>query len=186
MAINFGKSFKNIINFVANSFAQLQLTLRHFKYTLKSNNNHVSDIKKDDYFVNNDVDNTLKYPFQSYNNLDRARYKLENNIEDCIVCNKCANVCPVNCIEIDSIVSPTPIGVTTNGMVKKIYAAKFDIDMAKCCFCGLCTVVCPTKCLTSNSEFDYSSFDFIDFKISFSKMTQDDINKARLLQNIAK
>ena len=34
---------------------------------------------------------------------DTGRYKLHNEIDDCIVCDKCAKICPVNCITIEPI-----------------------------------------------------------------------------------
>src|SRR5206468_2994824 len=107
----------------------------------------------------------------------RGRYKLHNEIDDCIVCDKCVRVCPVDCIEIEAIPSPTAIGQTSNGMNKRIYAAKFDIDMAKCCFCGLCTTVCPTACLTMTPEYDFSVFDFAAHNVGFATMTSQEISE---------
>ncbi len=122
---------------------------------------------------------TLQYPDQTFPVPDRGRYKLHNEIEDCIVCNKCARVCPVDCIEIEGIPAPEVIGVTSNGMKKRIHAAKFDIDMAKCCFCGLCTTVCPTACLTMTSTYDFSVFDVLEHKVSFAHMSEAAIADAK-------
>lgn len=122
---------------------------------------------------------TLQYPHEKLPVPDRGRYKLHNEIDDCIVCDKCAKVCPVDCIEIEPIKSPTPLGKTSNGMTKRLYAAKFDIDMAKCCFCGLCTTVCPTACLTMTPEYDYSVFDFAEHNVSFATMTPKEIQNRR-------
>jgi NADH-quinone oxidoreductase subunit I len=109
----------------------------------------------------------------------RGRYQLHNAIDDCIVCDKCAQVCPVDCIEIDAIKAPAPIGKTSNGMAKRLAAARFDIDLAKCCFCGLCTTVCPTQCLTMTPEYDYSVFDWAEHKVSFATMTPGEIAKCQ-------
>ena len=84
-------------------------------------------------------------------------------------------VCPVDCIEIEAIKSPVAIGTTSNGMTKRLHAARFDIDLAKCCFCGLCTTVCPTRCLTMTPEYDYSVFDWVDHKVSFATMTPEEV-----------
>jgi formate hydrogenlyase subunit 6/NADH:ubiquinone oxidoreductase subunit I len=118
---------------------------------------------------------TLQYPHEKLPVPERGRYKLHNVIEDCIVCDKCAKVCPVNCIEIGAIPAPEVIGTTSNGMKKRIHAAKFDIDMAKCCFCGLCTTVCPTECLTMTPEYDFSVFDVLEHKVSFAEMSEQEI-----------
>jgi NADH-quinone oxidoreductase subunit I len=58
---------------------------------------------------------------------------------------------------------------------KRLYAAQFDIDMAKCCFCGLCTTVCPTECLTMTNEYDYSTFERDAMNFQFADMTLADI-----------
>ena len=118
---------------------------------------------------------TLQYPHECLPVPVRGRYQLHNAIDDCIVCDKCAQVCPVDCIEIEAIKSPVPLGKTSNGMTKRLYAARFDIDLAKCCFCGLCTTVCPTQCLTMTPEYDYSVFDWAEHKVSFATMTAKEI-----------
>ncbi|NEJ83429.1 4Fe-4S ferredoxin, partial [Rhizobium leguminosarum] len=64
---------------------------------------------------------------------------------------------------------------TSNGMKKRIHAAKFDIDMAKCCFCGLCTAVCPTECLTMTPEYDFSVFDVLEHNVPFANMSELEI-----------
>ncbi|MCS6824661.1 MAG: NADH-quinone oxidoreductase subunit I [Cytophagaceae bacterium] len=118
---------------------------------------------------------TVEFPHESIPVPDHGRYQLHNEIEDCIVCDLCAKICPVNCIEIVPIKSPVEIGKTSDGTTKRIYAAKFDIDMAKCCYCGLCTTVCPTECLTMTSNFDYSEYDIRKMTYSFSEMTAEEI-----------
>lgn len=114
---------------------------------------------------------TLQYPAESLPVPDNGRYRLHNEIDDCIVCDKCAKVCPVNCIDIEPVRSSEEIGKTSDGTSKRIYAARFDIDMAKCCFCGLCTTVCPTECLTMTKVYDFSEFDVEDHNYAFAEMT---------------
>ena len=106
---------------------------------------------------------------------DNGRYRLHNEIDDCIVCDKCAKVCPVDCIDIVPIKAVEEIGKTSDGTPKRIYAATFDIDMAKCCFCGLCTTVCPTECLTMTKVYDFSTTDISDHNFVFGEMTLADI-----------
>jgi NADH-quinone oxidoreductase subunit I len=118
---------------------------------------------------------TLQYPKETLPVPDNGRYKLHNEIDDCIVCDKCAKICPVNCIEIEPIRAVEEIGKTSDGSSKRIYAAKFDIDMGKCCFCGLCTTVCPTECLTMTKNYDFSEYDVVDHNFSFSEMTPVEI-----------
>jgi NADH-quinone oxidoreductase subunit I len=106
---------------------------------------------------------------------DNGRYRLHNEIDDCIVCDKCAKICPVDCIEIEAVRAVEEFGRTSDGTPKRIYAARFDIDMGKCCFCGLCTTVCPTECLTMTKVFDFSVTDIRDHTYAFAEMSDDEI-----------
>ena len=120
---------------------------------------------------------TLRYPYETLPIPDHGRNQLHNAIEDCILCDKCARVCPVDCIEIESIRSPEVIGYTSNLMPKRLYAQKFDIDMAKCFFCGLCTTVCPTESLTMQPTYDYSTDKVQTHTLSFATLSEADISK---------
>jgi NADH-quinone oxidoreductase subunit I len=122
---------------------------------------------------------TLRYPFTLPDLPDHARHKLHNEIDDCIVCNKCAEVCPVDCIEIEGIRATAPIGTTSDGTSIRIWAAKFNIDMAKCCYCGLCTAVCPTECLTMTPEYDWTTPDLIEMIVPFSKLSEQEAEVKR-------
>lgn len=162
---------------IADSFASLssglRLTLRHF--VASKNSQPVKSIQSADYFTDRKGIATIQYPHVELPVPDVGRYKLHNEIDDCIVCDKCAVVCPVDCITIEPIKSPEVIGKTSDGTSKRIYAAKFDIDMGKCCFCGLCTTVCPTECLTMTKEYDFSVFDLAEHTFAFGEMTEADI-----------
>ena len=111
-------------------------------------------IEDADYFKQKDGVVTTLYPYESIPVPDNGRYRLHNEMEDCIVCDLCAKICPVDCIAIDPIKSTVEIGKTSDGSTRRIYAATFDIDMAKCCYCGLCTTVCPTESLTMTKAYD--------------------------------
>ena len=134
------------------------------------------------YFTNRNGIATIQYPHEILPVPDTGRYRLHNEIDDCIVCDKCVKVCPVNCITIDPIKATEEIGKTSDGTPKRIYAATFDIDMGKCCFCGLCTTVCPTECLTMTKVYDFSVFDIREHNYSFAEMTSNEIaEKKRIL-----
>lgn len=151
----------------------LALTFSHFLKARKSRSS--LPIQSPAYFESQEGIATVQYPFETIPVPDNGRYKLHNEIEDCIVCDKCVKVCPVNCITIEPIKSAEEIGKTSDGTPKRIYAAKFDIDMGKCCFCGLCTTVCPTECLTMTKEFDFSVFDIKEHNFAFGNMLPSDI-----------
>jgi NADH-quinone oxidoreductase subunit I len=112
---------------------------------------------------------------------DNGRYRLHNEIDDCIVCDKCAKICPVDCITIEPIKAAEEIGKTSDGTPKRIYAAKFDIDMGKCCFCGLCTTVCPTECLTMTKVFDFSVTDMSEHNFAFAEMSEAEIAEKKMI-----
>jgi len=151
----------------------LQLTLSHF-FGARRKVSSVS-VSEDNYFEKQNGISTIQYPHESMPVPDNGRYRLHNEIEDCIVCDKCAKICPVDCIEIESIKSKEVFGKTSDGTPKRIYAARFDINMGKCCFCGLCTTVCPTECLTMTKTFDFSEFEIDDHIYSFANMSAADI-----------
>ncbi len=151
----------------------MALTIRYFlSARFKRNKKPVTSAN---YFDEENGTFTVQYPHEEIPVPDHGRYKLHNEIDDCIVCDKCAKICPVDCIEIEPIRAVEEYGKTSDGTPLRIHAAKFDIDMAKCCFCGLCTVVCPTECLTMTDEFDYSTSNILDHNFSFSKMTEQEI-----------
>jgi formate hydrogenlyase subunit 6/NADH:ubiquinone oxidoreductase subunit I len=161
--------WKNLLNTTRSLAAGLRLTFSHL---LKSRKQQpVRSIQAADYFAHREGIATVQYPHVELPIPDVGRYKLHNEIDDCIVCDKCAVVCPVDCITIEPIRSPEVFGKTSDGTSKRIYAATFDIDMAKCCFCGLCTTVCPTECLTMTKEFDFSVPDISLHNFSFADMT---------------
>lgn len=157
----------------------LKVTFAHTTKATKRRNN--SYVDKHDYFAQSDGLFTLNYPFESLPIPDNGRYRLHNEIDDCIVCDKCAIVCPVDCIAIEAVKSPEPIGETSDGSVKRLWAAKFDIDMAKCCYCGLCTTVCPTECLTMTKAYDYSEFDIKNMTYHFTNLSPEQAAEKKAL-----
>ena len=173
--------FANIANTITSLMTGLRLTWKHLLAARNSRKPLAPSDKA--YFTQGEGISTIKYPYEQMPVPDNGRYQLDNDIDDCIVCDKCAKVCPVNCIDIEPIRATEEIGKTSDGTSKRIYAAKFDIDMAKCCFCGLCTTVCPTECLTMTSEYDFSTFDINDHNFIYGNMSEAEIaEKKRLFE----
>lgn len=167
----------NIIESFSSLWAGLKLSMRHL-WDARFQRNAVG-VDSPDYFLQDKGVVTLQYPYETLPLPDNSRYRLHNEIDDCIVCDKCAKICPVDCIDIEPIRSPEEIGKTSDGTPKRLHAAKFDIDMAKCCFCGLCTTVCPTECLTMTKAYDFSEFDVKEHNYSFAEMTPLEIIEAQ-------
>lgn len=133
------------------------------------------------YFHQPDGLVTLNYPQESLPVPDKGRYRLHNEIDDCIVCDLCAKVCPVNCITIESVKATEDIGITSDGTKKRLYAPIFDIDMAKCCYCGLCTTVCPTDCLTMTNVYDFPEVDIKNMIYHFTDLSPEQAQEKREL-----
>jgi formate hydrogenlyase subunit 6/NADH:ubiquinone oxidoreductase subunit I len=163
--------FGNIKRGIKTTAKGMSLTLKHLVDARFSRAE--KQIADDDFFELDKGHVTIQYPHQTIEIPDHGRNQLDCEIDDCIVCDKCAKICPVDCIEIEAIKSPELIRKTSDGSPVRLHAAKFDIDMAKCCFCGLCTTVCPTECLTMNSEYDYSVLDVTQLNFAFSNLSEE-------------
>ncbi|PJJ84474.1 4Fe-4S dicluster domain-containing protein [Mucilaginibacter auburnensis] len=175
-----------MINKALNGFTTawkgLSLTLSHlFASNRKREVMHVSD---NNYFKRMEGTNTIQYPKQALPSPEVGRYQLDVEIDDCIVCDLCAKICPVDCITIEQVKATELIGYTSDGSPKRIYPAQFDIDMAKCMYCGLCTIVCPTECIVMTDKYDRSVFELTDLTYEFSNMTPEEVEeKKALLEN---
>lgn len=173
---------KKTINALRTSWKGLSLTLRHF-FAIGKRRKSI-DIKSDNYFEQQQGLVTVQFPKEKLPVPEVGRYQLHVEIDDCIVCDLCAKICPVDCIEIESIKATGPIGQTSDGTTKRLYPAKFDIDMAKCLYCGLCTVVCPTECITMTDQYDKSVTNISELTYMFSDMTPAEAEQKR--QELAK
>jgi formate hydrogenlyase subunit 6/NADH:ubiquinone oxidoreductase subunit I len=169
--------WRNISDSVQTLLGGLKLTFRHLVKARKTQ--PIVSITNKNYFAEREGIATIQYPYEMQPVPDNGRYRLHNEIDDCIVCDKCAKICPVDCIDIEPIRAVEEIGKTSDGTPKRIYAAKFDIDMGKCCFCGLCTTVCPTECLTMTKVFDFSVTNMREHNFEFCEMTETDITEKK-------
>lgn len=155
----------------------LGITLKHLFGARRARG--AFDVRQDNYFEQQTGLTTVQYPSQEMPIPEVARYQLEVEIDDCIVCDLCAKACPVDCIDIEAIKATEAIGKTSDGSVKRLYAAKFDIDMSKCMYCGLCTVVCPTECITMTNQYDRSTSRLSDLTYTFAEMTEAEAKQKR-------
>jgi formate hydrogenlyase subunit 6/NADH:ubiquinone oxidoreductase subunit I len=156
----------------------MRLTLSQIQKAAAQPQNN-QNIAEGEYFEQRKGLETLEYPYEQIPVPDNGRYRLHNEIDDCIVCDKCAKICPVNCIDIATIKSPEEIGKTSDGSSKRLYAERFDIDMAKCCYCGLCTTVCPTECLTMTKVYDFSEVDVAKMTYHFTDLSPEQADTKR-------
>lgn len=166
--------FRVTVMAVYSALKGLGATFRHLFGAHRSRSS--VDVRQADYFSKQEGITTVQFPQQKMPIPEVARYQLDVEIDDCIVCDLCAKACPVDCIDIEAIKATEVIGKTSDGSVKRLYAAKFDIDMAKCMYCGLCTVVCPTECITMTNQYDRSTPRLNDLIYTFSEMTPAEVD----------
>jgi NADH-quinone oxidoreductase subunit I len=170
---------KSAIKGFTTAWKGLSLTISHlFASNAKRKVISASD---NNYFKQMDGTNTIQYPHQSLPVPEVGRYQLDVEMDDCIVCDLCAKICPVDCIDIEAIKATEAIGQTSDGTTKRLYAAKFDIDMAKCMYCGLCTIVCPTECIVMTNQYDKTVFELSDLTYKFSDMTPEEAAEKQAL-----
>jgi len=171
--------FKEIVEVFQSTRKGMALTWKHAWAARKQRTVH--QIQDAGYFQQSEGIVTLEYPSLQIPTPVNGRYQLHNEMDDCIVCDKCVKVCPVDCIDIEPIKATGLVGHASDGSPIRLYAAKFDIDMSKCCFCGLCTTVCPTECLTMTSEYDFSVFDVKEHNFAFANLTAEEADEKRRL-----
>lgn len=171
--------FQSIFDAISSTKKGMGLTWKHLIAARKSR--QIQQIQDPNYFTHSTGIFTSQYPHVEVPTPINGRYQLHNEMDDCIVCDKCVKVCPVDCIDIEPIKATGLVGHASDGSPIRLYAAKFDIDMAKCCFCGLCTTVCPTECLTMTSEYDFSTFDITSHNFSFANLSPAEAEEKKKL-----
>lgn len=171
--------FQNLKEGLSTALAGLKLSFKHLWQARQKRKQ--MDISNPAYFEQKTGVFTVRYPKESIPMPDNGRNRLHNEIDDCIVCDKCAKICPVNCIDIEPIRATDKVGEAADGSPIRLYAAKFNIDMAKCFYCGLCTTVCPTDCLTMTNDFDYSETDVNEMNYHFATLSEEEATEKKQL-----
>lgn len=88
---------------------------------------------------------------------ERFRGFLTVDTDACIACQQCAQVCPVDCIRVESEKGPKTVVKSQRPEGKESpktrYLTRFDIHLGRCLYCGLCTEVCPMGGIRFTREF---------------------------------
>lgn len=114
---------------------------------------------------------TLKYFLRQRQTASTIQYPRERDLipprhrgihyletERCVMCLKCAEACPVDCIAIEGFRDAD--GTFPGGhRGQKVTLTKFTVDYSVCIFCGLCEEPCPTKCIHLGPEYDFHARD---------------------------
>ncbi len=77
-------------------------------------------------------------------------------IEQCIACEACSKICPVDCIAVAKT-GPRKMDKARNIAVGGA-VTEYTINHGTCLFCALCVDVCPTGCLQMGAIHDNSCY----------------------------
>jgi len=84
---------------------------------------------------------------------------LHKFIEDqCMACQQCVKVCPVDCIKMEYV-----------GRGKESMITRYDIDYRRCLFCNLCCEVCPTEAVVMTEAWDLSRYTRDECVVRFAR-----------------
>ena len=101
---------------------------------------------------------TVQYPHECDAAVPRHRGIHYLETEKCVMCWKCSDICPVDCIYIEGTRGSD--GVLQGGYRgQKATLSKFTVDYTVCIFCGLCEEPCPPLCIFLGPEYDFHATD---------------------------
>ena len=91
---------------------------------------------------------TLQYPDERWVLPEHFKGFVINDTWRCDACLRCAKVCPVDCIYIETV-----------GKGVDRFMHRYAIDYNKCIWCGLCTAECPTDACQHSRDYDQALYD---------------------------
>lgn len=94
---------------------------------------------------------TRKYPYERPEVPEGYRGKPEFNVNKCVGCTACGNVCTPNAI---TFVDDLARGVR-----------RLEFYLGRCIFCGRCAEVCPASAITITKDFEVASLSDEDLKL---------------------
>ncbi len=98
---------------------------------------------------------TLRYPKETKPVPERFRGLHINDLDKCIGCGNCRDICPCAAITMENPSPVRPIDVNKNGA----NPVRPKIDYGRCSFCALCVEMCPTGSLKMSKDLIYTSTD---------------------------
>jgi NADH-quinone oxidoreductase subunit I len=106
---------------------------------------------------------TQQYPEQHPKLPQRSRCSFKLDSGKCISCGICALSCPNKVIAIDSYKDEN----------NKRQLSKYEMELMYCLFCGLCIESCPSKALQSTSNFELSTCNKAETKLTLFSSQED-------------
>lgn len=92
---------------------------------------------------------TFQYPEEKRELPERFRGRVALNLDTCIGCTLCAQICPNHC---DVMVR---FDYENGKNKRKIYPS---VDIGQCIHCGLCEEICPTDAITLTKDYETSRY----------------------------
>lgn len=101
---------------------------------------------------------TINKPLDDREGADNYRGFHLNNLEACIGCGTCEEICQNDAIDMVPVEGLEPS--------KGDSGLRPHIDYGRCCWCGLCVDVCPTGSLGMSNEYKWVSEDADEFRFT--------------------
>ncbi|MEM0155185.1 MAG: NADH-quinone oxidoreductase subunit NuoI [Thermoplasmataceae archaeon] len=90
---------------------------------------------------------TVQYPEERQVLPDRFRFRIFLNLDECVGCTLCEQVCPNQSISMQKVERENPRNK------RKIYP---DVNFGTCTVCRNCQEICPTEAIYLTKEFETS------------------------------
>jgi len=91
---------------------------------------------------------TIKKPIEEREGADRYRGFHVNDIDKCIGCGSCEEICQNDAIDMVKVDGKEANNKGDSGL-------RPQIDYGRCCWCGLCVDICPTGSLGMSNEYTW-------------------------------
>ncbi len=114
---------------------------------------------------------TIPYPYKDNPGSDRYRGFHKNDIEKCIGCGRCHDICQNEAIDMVKVADADP--------EKGDSKLRPMVDYGRCCWCALCIDVCSTGSLSMSNTYSWSTFnaDTCKYVPGVDSRTWDDSEK---------